>query len=301
MSKTPLDYSNQLARLRSRGLIVNDENFARHCLANYNYYRLSAYRFPFTAQGDPDTFLPGTTFEQIWQLYDFDRELRKLVIEACKRVEISVRSRWAYEVGHQLGPQAYEAPRHFPCFREHAKALQTLDNEIQRSHETFITHYRNNYGTSRPEVWVVVEVASFGTISKLLKFTTPPRIRQDVADTYQLDEKTLCSFFHHLNVLRNTAAHHGRIWNRKFTFSVKLPKKKPVGLYPNFYQDPADQGKTRKLYNSLVLLIHCVRIIEPRGDWPQRLLAHLHSLPPHLIPDMGFPPDWQQRPIWVGI
>lgn len=302
MSKTPLDYQAQLDLLKARGLVVNDEPFALHCLAHHNYYRLSAYRFPFTVQGDPDTFLPDTTFEQIWQLYDFDRGLRKLIIEACKRVEISVRSRWAYEIGHQLGPQAYEDASHFPKFKSHAQTMQKLDEEISRSHELFVQHYQQKYNTTRPEVWVVVEVASFGTISKLLKFTDPPRLRQDIADSYQIDEKTLCSLFHHLSILRNTAAHHSRIWNRKFTFMVQLPKKKPAGLYPNFYDDPAHQtGKSRKLYNSLVLLIHCLQIIEPRGDWPQRLVAHLQTLPANLIPDMGFPADWQTRPIWKSI
>jgi hypothetical protein len=80
---------------------------------------------------------------------------------------------------------------------------------------------------------------------------------------------------------------------------TQLPKKKPAGLYPNFHEAPTDQGdRTRKLYNSLVLMIHCLQIIEPRGDWPQRLIAHLQTLPEDLIPDMGFPSDWQQRPIW---
>jgi abortive infection bacteriophage resistance protein len=302
MSKMPLSYQAQLDLFKSRGLIVNNEPFALHCLAHHNYYRLSAYRFPFTVQGDPDSFLPDTTFEQIWQLYDFDRGLRKLIIEACKRVEISVRSRWAYEIGHQLGPQAYEDACNFPKFKGHAKTMQKLDEEMSRSHELFVQHYQQKYNTTRPEVWVAIEVASFGTISKLLKHTAPPRLRQDIADTYRLDEKTLCSLFHHLSILRNTAAHHSRIWNRKFTFLLQLPKKKPAGLYPNFHESPSDHGtRTRKLYNSLVLLIHCLQIIEPRGDWPQRLITHLKTLPTNLIPDMGFPTDWQTRPIWQQI
>ena len=65
-------------------------SIASHTTITIGYLRI---RFPFIVQGDPDTFLPDITFEQIWQLYDFDRGLRKLIIEACKRVEISVRSR----------------------------------------------------------------------------------------------------------------------------------------------------------------------------------------------------------------
>ena len=77
-TKPATDYSGQITILASRGLVIADPVFAGHCLAHHNYYRLSAYRFPFTAPGNPDLFLPGTTFEQLWALYDFDRQLRRL-------------------------------------------------------------------------------------------------------------------------------------------------------------------------------------------------------------------------------
>ena len=102
MSKPPLTYRQQLDLLKTRGLQVPDEPFALHILAHHNYYRLSAYRFSFSVPGASDQFQPGTTFTQLWDLYHFDRSLRQLVLEACKRVEISARSRLAYEIGHQL-------------------------------------------------------------------------------------------------------------------------------------------------------------------------------------------------------
>jgi len=54
---------------------------------------------------DFNQFKPGTTFEQLWELYDFDRRLRAIVLEASNRVEISVRSHWAYALGHKFGAQ----------------------------------------------------------------------------------------------------------------------------------------------------------------------------------------------------
>ena len=127
MSKPAETYQQQLDRLKSRGLIVPNESFALHILEHHNYYRLSAFRFPFTPPADPDQFLPGTTFDQLWNLYHFDRGLRQLVMEGCKRVEISVRSRWAYELGHQLGPLAYLDNQHFADALIHARTLIKLD------------------------------------------------------------------------------------------------------------------------------------------------------------------------------
>jgi len=68
MSKPAATLSDQLQIFKSRGLLVPDESFALHCLEHHNYYRISAYRFPFTVHGDADRFVPGTTFQQLWQL-----------------------------------------------------------------------------------------------------------------------------------------------------------------------------------------------------------------------------------------
>jgi hypothetical protein len=57
-------YQQQLNRLKSRGLIVPNESFALHILEHHN-----SFRFPFTPPADPDQFLPGTTFDQLWNLY----------------------------------------------------------------------------------------------------------------------------------------------------------------------------------------------------------------------------------------
>lgn len=299
MTKPAKTYREQLDILKTRGLTVCDDAFALHCLEHHNYYRLSAYRFPFTLSGHPDRFKPGITFDQVWDLYCFDRGLRQLVLEACKRVEISVRSRWAYVLGHQLDPLAYLESRHFKNPLIHARAVTNLADEMKRSKEDFIIHHQRQLGMPWPPAWVIVEVASFGTISNLVCQLASPHLRQMIATTYQLDEKTFCSLFHHLSVLRNTAAHHSRLWNRKFAVTFQLPRKKPAHLWDNFCNDPLHSvGKERKLYNSLVLLIHLLQVIEPATHWPHRLLRLLQTLDPTLVKDMGFPPDWHMRPLW---
>jgi abortive infection bacteriophage resistance protein len=300
VSKPAKTYQEQLDLLKSRGLVVPDEAFALHILEHHNYYRLSAYRFPFTVQDDPDRFLPGTTFTQLWDLYHFDRTLRQLVLDGCKRVEISTRARWAYVIGHQLGPLAYVDPSHFAKPDLHANTLTNLQDEMGRSREVFINHHRNTLQMPWPPSWVISEVASFGSISKLLSQWKDPSLRQAVADTYQLDEKTFCSLFHHLSVLRNTAAHHSRLWNRRFTITFQLPRKKPAHLLPNFQHSITASGnpRERRLYHSLVLLVHLVQVIEPQACWPKRLAMHLDSLPENLQPEMELPADWKNRPIW---
>ncbi len=294
-------YQEQLDILKARGLVVHEEAFALHCLEHHNYYRISPYRFPFTDPGSRDTFLPGTTFEQLWKLYSFDRKLRHLVIEACKSVEVSLRSRWAYQVAHALGPLGYLDNSHFSSPHIHATTLVKLYAEMERSKEDFIKHHRQHLSMPWPPAWVIVEIASFGNISNLLSQLRQSSIRQAVADPFGLDEQTFCSLMHHLTVLRNSAAHHSRLWNRRFVFRFKLPKKKPAYLLPNFFVDQALPTGEAKIHNTLILLVHLTTCIEPNSDWPERLIRLLRALDPNLIPEMGFPSDWKIRPIWQSL
>lgn len=292
-NKPPKTYPEQLAILKGRGLLVPDEPRALHCLEHHNYYRLSAYRYPLTVQGNPDQFLPGTTFDDLWNLYHFDRTLRQLVAEAVKRVEISVRARWAYVLAHAHGPQAYE---HAPVFRNpqrHTDALARLDEELARSHEDFVPHYKNKYHMPRPPIWAACEVMSFGLLSRFYENIKRDRDKKQIANTYGLSIDCLKSLLEHCAYVRNLCAHHSRLWNRRFTITVQLPQSSPAALIPSLH--PAEN---RRIYNSLVLLIHMVEVIEPHAHWPMRLLHHLQTLNPTLHPHMGFPPDWQQRPIW---
>ena len=292
-NKPAKTYAEQIAILKSRGLIVTDEPRALHCLEHHNYYRLSAYRFPLTVQGNPDQFLPGITFDDLWNLYHFDRTLRLLVSEAVKRVEISVRSRWSYVLAHIHGAQAYE---HAPVFyhpQRHTDALARLDVELARSHEDFIPHYKNKYHMARPPIWAASEVMSFGLLSRFYENIKRNSERKQISTTYGLSPETLESMLQHCAYIRNLCAHHSRLWNRRFTITLHLPRSSPAAVIPNLH--PAQD---RLIYNTLVLLIHMVGVIEPDAVWPVRLTRHLFTLPPALLPHMGFPADWQQRPLW---
>lgn len=303
--KTPKTYAEQIAILVGRGLIVTDPAFAEHCLTHHNYYRISAYRFPLSVPGSPDQFLPGTTFENLWALYEFDRQLRHLVNEASKRVEVSVRSRWAYEVGHKLGAQAYENPANFNDAVEHTKTLSKLDEELRRSDEKFVKHFKDTYGTMRPPIWAACEVMSFGQTSNLYDLLADASLRQAIADTYGFDEKALVSFLHHLNIVRNTCAHHARLWNRQFTITLQPPLSKPAALISSLDPVPPVSKAVphpkapNRIYNTLVMLAHMTDNIQPEILWRHRLrdLICQQSFP--VASHMGFPADWFNRPIWL--
>ena len=69
---------------------ISNDLFAKDCLKNIGYYRLSGYWYKFQDKSQPDeSFLPGTSFEEIIELYRFDTKLRSLVFDAIEKIEIS--------------------------------------------------------------------------------------------------------------------------------------------------------------------------------------------------------------------
>ena len=87
-----------------RGLVADRDDLIAH-LANVGYYRLSGYWFIFKRKPEADKegekderFVEGTTFDQIWKLYTFDRQFRLIVLDAIERVEVYFRTQLAYEL-----------------------------------------------------------------------------------------------------------------------------------------------------------------------------------------------------------
>lgn len=106
-SKPATTYAEQVELLQQRGMCIDDPENAAFWLEHLNYYRLGAYWLPYEANHDSHQFKDDTNFNDVLALYRFDRELRLLVLDAIERVEVSVRSRWAYELAHRHGPHAH--------------------------------------------------------------------------------------------------------------------------------------------------------------------------------------------------
>ena len=291
--KPALTYEQQIELLKSRGLTILDEAFAKHCLAHFNYYRLSAYRRPFTEPGNYDRFRAGVTFDDLWALYCFDRKLRGLVTEGTKSVEISVRSRWAYEIGHHYGPLAYENPANFNNLKIHKETLERIDRELVRTRDETILHFRRKHQMPRPPVWAVCEVMTFGTLSQLYAIMRENRIRKEVAASYDFSPDVLESVLHHLSYVRNICAHHGRLWDRKLTITGQLPRKRPRSLALSL--NPAAHDR---IYTTLAILAHLNAVIWQSREWTSRLLTLIDPNPSNILGTMGFPNDWRERSVW---
>ncbi|MCB1977707.1 MAG: Abi family protein, partial [Nitrosomonas sp.] len=141
------------------------------------------------------------------------------------------------------------------------------------------------------------ELMTIGHLSRWIKNLRKPHDRQAIANTYQLDEKVLVSFLHHLTIVRNHCAHHGRIWNRRLTMKMRLPRR-PVALMKEFNHDARAHGQ---LYNTLVMLAFLLRCISPESLWRNKLIALINSCQQASVDMMGFPAGWQSLSLWKEV
>ncbi len=201
-NKLPFTHEQQLDQLIQRGLSCADRAEALDYLGHLNYYRLGAYWLPFEADHASHTFKPGTRFADVHNLYVFDRELRLLVLDAIERVEVSVRTSWAYILAHRYGPHAHLSANLFKKATrnwDYSQQSQKLETEARKSHETFLQHHYQKYDEPLPPVWAVVEIMTLGQLSKWYGNLCHGADRNAVAHRYDMDEINLTSFLHHLN------------------------------------------------------------------------------------------------------
>ena len=86
-NKPAITIQDQIAKLKSRGLVISDDDKATSYLSNISFYRLRAYTFPFQDNTDPNhPFIQKISFEEIINLYVFDRQFRLFVLDAIEKI-----------------------------------------------------------------------------------------------------------------------------------------------------------------------------------------------------------------------
>lgn len=300
-TKPALSFDQQADLLLKRGLIVADKQTLVLTLSLVNYYRLSAYSFPFrmidAATGD-ETFKPGTTLEVIWKRYCFDRQLRLIIMNAIEYVEVAIlRTRMVEIFTGKYGPFGYADIHNFsPSFLpdDHRKMIDDLAIAVQRSNEEFVDHYRNKYDeeTLLP-LWMSVEVMTFGQLFTFYRNLNRSE-KQAIASGLGVFPPVLDSWLKTLNYIRNSCAHHARLWNRELPIRPLIPDKKHQ---PDWYI-PGPMLNHR-IYAVLTYLKYLVDILYPQNNWKNELLQIFLAYPEIELKWMGFPKKWETCPIWM--
>lgn len=225
----------QIGILRGRGVIINNKKFAKNVLLEINYYNLiNGYKKIFLDETLPyEHYLSGTTFEEIYNLYEFDRRLRILSIEAILKVEKKFKTIIAYEFSRKYGYKNYLLFENFDISGSNPKSCKQISELFKKLYEKIslnidkeqsITHYvtEKNY----IPLWVLVNSLTIGDISKFYA-NMLPKDKNNVARTFKYglraDDIDNCIYF--LSSIRNRCAHDEVLFSFKSNVHLKNNNK----------------------------------------------------------------------------
>lgn len=287
-NKPSLNYDEQISLLKKRGLIINDEDQAKDSLKKIGYYRLNSYASFFCT--DSQVFRKNICFENIKHLYECDRKLRLLILDAVERIEVAIKALLIDQLSVKysdphwyLNKTLFDERFKYEDFISHVRSEIKIDKPRKEKH---IEGYVKKYSQPElPPVWVAFQSISFGTISRLYS-----SLRGEgkilVSQEFKLSHYVLSSWLQSIAFLRNLCAHHANIWSKKYIF-----KPKKISIYDIHFQNPD------KLYTQIFIVYFLLKRISGGSKWIKALFKLLEEM--RIYQDvMGFPKNWQQDKFW---
>lgn len=209
----------QISILEKRGLVIENKETARNVLFRENYFFLNGYRHPFISVGT-DTYIKGTTFNELYSLFIFDRKLRNIIFKNLLIVENNIKSIISYQLSRKYGykEEEYLKAKNFDQNPVKKKQINDLIHKMKRqikinaSQHTATLHYMNNYGYI--PMWVLVKVLSFGIVSEFYSILKVED-RVEIANVFKLEQDELVSYLPLLANYRNLCAHEDIVYENK--------------------------------------------------------------------------------------
>ncbi|GAA3772445.1 Abi family protein [Corallibacter vietnamensis] len=294
-NKPPLTYQEQLDRLKERGLIVNNEAKAIHLLENLSYYRISGYLYPMLTDNKEDhEFKKGSTFENAFKMYCFDRELKQLIYSDIEKIEVSFRAKLTYVLSHKYNAFWYTYEGLFKNRDKHLKSLETTYKMVSDSTEDFAIKYRKRYVNTYQPSWMALEIVTFTHLSVVYENLKDTAAKSEISEHYGVPYQLLENWLKILTYTRNICAHHSRFWNR----NLSLPIKKSTKELPFNWIEQTDIPRN-KSYIYLSAIKYLLDRVNPKNTFTERLTVlfeKYNNIDIHK--GMSFPEDWKEQPLW---
>lgn len=215
----------QIAILEGKGLIIKDHDKAKDILFRENYFFISGYRHLFMRSIKENRFFSGTTFEELYAAFVFDRKIRNIMFKYILVIENNVKSIISYQLSRKYGVKEkdYLNPKNFTQdsikMRQVHDVLSKMKRQIRVNGKQHLAtaHYLSNYGYI--PMWILVKVLSFGLVGEFYNILNPEDAYR-IAETYDLEPETLSIYLSILSNFRNLCAHEDILYDHRMQRSI---------------------------------------------------------------------------------
>ena len=226
--------------LISKNVTIANKEQAIKNIEKYSYYSVvNGYKSVF--KDEDNNYKPNVTFEEIFALYEFDKNIKAIFLKFTLDIEVIIKSLMANTIAERYGVEDYLKLENFD---ENANEdlinnlIENINKEIVDNYNKHIAikHYKDAYNFIPP--FILTKILTFGVISRyygLLKQND----RQDISKYFKISDKLLKQILANLTMVRNISAHSDRLfcYRNKYYISFKNIDKnyKRYGNFTNIY------------------------------------------------------------------
>ena len=294
----------QVEILRNKGMTINNPEYAMEVLFRENYFFLNGYRHLFMKSATNKTYINGTTFEELYSLFLFDRSFRNILFKNILNIENNLKSIISYHLSLRYGyhEKEYLDPKNFTNnpekYRQVLDVIRKMKRQIKSnaaSHSATM-HYVNSYGYI--PLWVLVKVLSFGIIGELYSILKKED-QVSISDIYDLDSECLSNYLVLLSNYRNLCAHEDIVFENRSQRQIADTKYHRL-LKVDITNDEYAYGKN-DVFALLIIMKQMLKYEEFKNlaleikHAIENLEINLKSIPIDKVLDrMGFPKNWEE-------
>lgn len=304
MEKNFKNLEEQIRILKSKGLIIEDEDATREILLRENYFFINGYRRLLMKSKADKTFIPGATFSELYSIFLFDRYIRNILFKYLLMIENQLKSVISYEMSRRYGykEKDYLNIKNFTQDKLKTRRVKDIIDKMKRqirintSRHNATIHYATNYGYI--PMWVLVKVLSFGIVCELYSILKKED-QLEIAKVFDIDVDYLLECLPLLSNYRNLCAHEDIVYDHRtekmlpdteLHYKLNIPKMNGEYIY----------GK-----NDIFAIIICLKYMLRSDDFRlfikevdyevNKLSGKLSSVPVDRILDaMGLPKNYME-------
>lgn len=231
--------------LENKGMIIEDVDATKEILLRENYFFISGYRTLFMKSLTDRSFVPGTSFRELYGVFNFDRQVRNILFKNLLIIENNLKSIISYHLSRTYGIKEndYLNSNNFNNHPDKRKQINDLINKMKRQirsnvdNHTATSHYNTRYGYI--PLWIAVKVLSFGIVSELFLILKPSD-QKAIAEFFKVDANDLATYLPVLANFRNLCAHEEilfdhrvqrKINDTRFHEKLEIPKSEFEYIY----------------------------------------------------------------------
>lgn len=261
MEKTFKTIDEQIQLLKSRNIEIADYNKTYELLEKNNYYYLiNGYKNLFLNKKSKDVYLENTRFEEIYALFQFDKNIKIHFLKSILLIENELKTYIAYEFSKTYGHKNYLLSKNFNNSNSKNPLIKKFINDINleieyqyKNSNKMIVHYLDNY--QYIPLWVLIRILSLGKISKFYSLMKQKE-QNSISRKFYMRISEFKIYLQNLTLIRNICAHDEKLYD------IKTKSR----IYPTIYHQKLYLNKnnkflysTRDLFSIVIILKHLLK------------------------------------------